>query len=229
MSTWPTLLLVFSTAMIGMAQTPVPFSRTQEANHLPQSGKYTLTLDQEVEYSLFRLAETAELIVDGTVIANLPAFNYNPEIAISIETDSRIAVNSTIKGSVEGGETFFLIGQRGGKVDELEIEVLDSPIVKSGERYIFFLRRDEREIPDTGSKLPRYYPVGTWSGLVRVEADKMRIAETAESALRQSDSSSVDDFKTLIQDTIHHRIPVPEHRRPAEPMFKARDQPPAGR
>lgn len=223
------LLLVFSTATTGIAQTPVPFSHAPGADHLPRDGKYTVDLHHDFERSLFQLAEKAELIVDGIVTANLPAFNYNPEIAMSIQTDSRIAVNSTITGSVENGELYFLLAQHGGKVGELEIEAVNSPIVKSGEQYIFFLRRGERTIPDHGIKLPRYYSVGIWSGLLRVEAGKVRIAETAESALRHEDSRSIDDFKALILDTINNRIPVPEHERPAEIMFKPRKEPSVGR
>ncbi len=215
MSNRALLLLAFCVAMPGMAQTAGPFSRTQGADHLPRSGKYTITMHQELERSLSQLAESAELIVDGIVLANLPAFNYNPKISISIETDSTIAVNSTIKGAIEGGEAVFLLGQHGGRVGELEVEAVNSPIVKSGERYIFFLNRDEREIPDTGSKLPRYYVIGVWSGLVRVETGKVRFAETAESSLRQSENSSVDDFKALILDTLHHRVPIPVDKRPA--------------
>jgi len=223
------VLLVFSAGITAMAQTPVPFSPPPGGDHLPRTGSFTITLHHDFERSLFQLAETAELIVDGTVIANLPAFNYNPEIAMSIETDSRIAVNATIKGSIENGASYFLLAQHGGEVGELEIKALNSPIVKSGERYIFFLRRDQRTIPDNGVKLPRYYSVGIWSGLLRVEADKVRIAETAESSLRQQDSASVEDFKKLILDTLNNRVPIPEHERPAEIMFKPREEPRAER
>jgi hypothetical protein len=217
MTTRSTLFLALWLATAGTAQTPVPFGGTSDlSDRLPRSGQYVVNLHPRFEpNSLSQLVESSELIVEGVVLANLPAFNYNPKIPISIETDSKIAVNSLVKGSVDGEGASFLLVQRGGKVGDLEIHAANTSIVKSGDRYILFLRRDRREIPDTRTSPPRYDAVGIWSGLVRIENDRVLFADTAASSLRQNDNSSVDDFKTLLVDTLHYRVPPRAEDRPA--------------
>jgi hypothetical protein len=210
-------LALLATTVAG-AQTPAPFGRTAEPDRLPRSGKYTVTQHQEVERSLEQLADSAHLIVDGTVLASFPATNVNPEIPLSIHTDSRVAVNSVLKGAVPDGKQLFLLTQEGGKVGDLDIEVANSSLVKSGERYLFFLRRSDRT--DNSVGLTRYFAIGTWSGMLKVEADRMRIAETSEDNLRARNGASVDDFKVLILDVLNNRVPVPEQDRPEAMMFK---------
>lgn len=212
------LLLALCTAIVGAAQTPISQSRTAGSDRSPRTGKYTITLEPSSEvFSLAQLVETADLIVDGTVTLTLPSVNYNPNRRTAIQTDSRISVNALIKGSVPDDKGFVLLAQEGGKLGELEIEAWRCPVVKPGVRYIFFLAPDERKLPTNDTGLSRYYAVGVWSGLVRVESNRVQFAEAADASLRQHDSTSVDDFVSLVLDTLHHRIMPPPSERPIVP------------
>ncbi len=222
------LLVVFCAATIAEAQTLVPAGRATGGpiDRSPLSGTVIVDLHPTTDViSLEQLVEAADLIVDGTVISGVPV-NYDPNRRTAIETHSRIAVNTLIKGSNPSSDKGFLIlAQEGGKIGHLEVVARYCPVVKSGERYIFFLGPDERELPPKEAGLARYYLMGIWAGLARVESNKVRFADHADEALRQSNDTPVEEFVSLLIDTLHHRamddfrvrpIVPPAFRQPAK-------------
>lgn len=144
--------------------------------------------------SLEDMTNKADLIVDGIVATVLPSTSLSPENPYSIESDSVISVRKVLAGTLNSPNRTLTIAQMGGRVGAAEAVVADDPLVKSGEQYIFFLKRDDRTTVANTSGSPRYVVVGIWSGKPKVENGKVKFLDKAGSQLRARNETDVDAF-----------------------------------
>src|SRR5215475_4890221 len=112
--------------------------------------------------TLDHLIAMSTLIVDGPVLSRLPSVRTSKtpdRFPFIMETHSIIRVTEVLKGAVRGSGPTILIAQGGGQLDDWDITMRGDPLLSNGERYIFFLRPDDRLVPNT-SGIPRYGVVG---------------------------------------------------------------------
>lgn len=149
--------------------------------------------------SLEELAEKADLIVDGTVAVVLPSISLSNRNPHSIETDSLVSVRKVIGGALPSTVRMLAVAQIGGKIGDAEAAVEDDPLVKPGERYIFFLKRDDQRAVVNTSGSPRYSVVGVWIGKPKVDNEKVRFAGKASGSLRNRDNTDVEVFIAAVE------------------------------
>jgi hypothetical protein len=153
----------------------------------------------------------SDLIVVGTVVNVLPGFSPNPAHLSAVETDSLIAVDQIAYGTLPSGSTVLLM-QIGGTAGQCTLLVPDDPLVKNGERYIFFLRADDRkQIPNTSGS-PRYFAVGYWSGKAKVVDGKIQFLPSASKDLHKYDDMDASEFIQIVQETISKLRPSGSRR-----------------
>ena len=122
---------------------PPPPGKVVFPQHTPEIG----TLDD--------LIKAATLIVDSTVSLNLPTVDIETKDPGAVETDSLFTINQVIRGTRPAAAGQMLLIQTGGNHGQWEVSVTGDPLVKPGERYIFFLVPDWRgEIPNSAGVLP---------------------------------------------------------------------------
>ena len=151
--------------------------------------------------SLDRLLEMSDLVVVGTVLNSLPAFNRNPDHLNAIETDSQISVAERLWGTIPANGNTILLFQMGGTAGPCTEIVPQDPLVQPNEQYVFFLTADKRKVPNM-SGLPRYQAVGLWSGKAQIVNGKIHFLERASSGLHKYDNTDALAFLATVREWI---------------------------
>jgi hypothetical protein len=165
-----------------------------------QSGPVTVIVTPiDAPTSLEDLTKKADLIVDGTVATVLPSNSLSPMNPYSIETDSLITVRRVLGGTLDSPNRTLAIAQIGGRIGSAESVVQDDPLLKPGDRYIFFLQPDGRTTVANASGSPRYVVLGVWSGKAKIEAGKIQFVERAGPQLRTRNGMDEDSFIAYVE------------------------------
>jgi hypothetical protein len=153
-------------------------------------------LDQQIRWS--------DTIVDGYVTAVLPPINLNPTFAGAVVTDSRVTVNSVLRGKAVAGAEVLLI-ERAGSQGQWNVIDPDNPLVQPGERYIFFLHT----MPDSGA-LPRFRVIGYANGKARIDASgNIRFGPGAKYDMLQYAGVPSSSFVSTLTARIAYLFPPP--------------------
>lgn len=196
------IVLSFNVALI-IAQT-----RAMPNDPRPQSGKVSLEIDfTTTPTTIEDLIRESNLIVDGRVTATLPSIRLNPKNLEMIQTDSLVAVSQVLSGSLPTGVTTIAVSQFGGRIGNLEAVFPDDELMNAGERYIFFLRRDNGASPNTAG-YTRYYPAGGWIGKARVANGTISFPQKAHgSGLTAWNASDIAAFLAAVTQKISISAP----------------------
>jgi hypothetical protein len=165
--------------------------------------------------SIDQLCDAATLIVEADVQATLDSrqnirYRLGTELRptrsrstfMYLETDAILFVRQVLKGPESTRQV--VISQKGGVVGqyrELPIQYdLMRHLIPQAERYILFLSDETlSDLPDVAA-IPRYAPVGSWTGLFQIDADRVRVSPDASDAIReQFDGRSLEDVITRIR------------------------------
>jgi hypothetical protein len=151
---------------------------------------------------LDQLVAMSQLIVVGTVVNVLPPVHPNPAIVTTVETDSLIAVEQVLYGKLPFGVKTILLMQLGGKATPCSYEVPDDPLVQNGERYVFFLREDDRATPPNTTGSPRYFAAGYWSGKAKIVSGKIQFLPRSSADLHSHDNRDLTTFLDMVQSRV---------------------------
>jgi len=222
---------------------------------IPTPGRYTGSGDLAVDVpgTLDTLIRASDLIIDGTADKVLPSVRLGTIDPMSLETHSLISVNKVVRGELPEGQKSVAISEPGGSLDGYEVTVQNHTLVKSGERFILFLKPYRRLKPakdlvgisipmivaglheklqvDENLGMPLYIIVGSWSGKVQVdEKETVRFLPAASTILHSSDGLNVDKFVNTITDLISRMYHKPPQDYPAQvgPPPPGLHLPPAG-
>ena len=188
------LVSIIITAQVREQKSPPP--------HSCPGGFVSPILETIVPTSLEQMILGADLIVVGTVVNTLPAFQRNPPRTDAIETDSVISVTERLAGTLPPGINRIVLFQIGGTVGNCTEIVQDDPLVKLGEEFVLFLWPDDRkQVPNT-SGLPRYGAFGVWSGKVKVVNGSIHFLPRATKGLHDYDNIGASAFIARVKDRI---------------------------
>ena len=200
------------------AQSSPTYSRAQENDRRPRSGKFTANVDPVyVPQSLAQLVRFAPLIVEATVTANVRAFRSVPNAPL-VETHSSVLIDEVVKGELPAGTRSILLAQSGGRVDDVEMVIPGASIVEPGQRYILFLDPDDRKLDADQSGLPRFLPIGVWAGIVKVKLDGVSSVHAPGAASKGLAASigtlTRDQLRAKIADILANKdILTPENKK----------------
>jgi hypothetical protein len=115
-----------------------------------------------------------------------------------LETDAVLLVRRVLKGPESTRQV--VISQKGGVVGQYRELPIQYDLIQQGERYILFLSDETlSDLPDVAA-IPRYAPVGAWTGLFQIDADRVSVSPDASDAIReQFDGRSSQDVITRIR------------------------------
>ncbi len=157
--------------------------------------------------TLDQLVRASELIVVGTVVNVLPPIRVNPDVEISIETHSLVAVDQLLYGTLPPGVRTILLAQQGGEIGACKLEVPADPVVSLREQYVLFLRADDRAKLPNISGSPRYIVVGVWTGKVKIADGKIQFAANATPRFRGYNNISASGFIDTLKQSISRAFP----------------------
>jgi hypothetical protein len=155
--------------------------------------------------TLANLVNAADLILVGRVSDQTAATLINPNERSLIETDSVIAVEQILSGRLptDKSASAVLLSQLGGEVAQCKFVVQGDPIVTIQERYILFLKRDNRQMPANTSGMARYYSVGERSGKVQIINGKIQFASSVGSdGLTEYNNTDANGFIRTLTEVI---------------------------
>ena len=150
----------------------------------PQEGtaKFYRTLPPGyVPSTLKQMCDMSTLIVEGTVRSSLLPRQLSPN---NLETDSIITVTRSLKGSAANAD--ISVSQPGGTIGKLTLSPAQYNIMRPGEKYLLFLKEDDRPNIPQMSGVKRYIVTGAWSGLFLLNDGKMQVIADSPDALRKT-------------------------------------------
>jgi len=185
--------LVFAYAMSAQTTTP---------HETPCTGS-GLEVDGERPSSLQGMVYGSDVILIGTVAQVLPAEYADPtrQPPGVIFTQSIMSVDQVLFGSVGNTGRLALL-QMGGKIPPYNDSVAGEPIVKSGERYVLFLRRVNSKLPINNSGLDRFMSAGIGDGMVKVLDGKVQISCAATPELKKYNNTEFAAFVSTVRNII---------------------------
>lgn len=197
---WLTFLpLAMSPAMAQSQITPGPFG----GEHPPQgTSRLHVTLaPEDVPNSLMQLCDMSSLIVEGTVKSSLLPRQLSPS---NLETDAIISVTRLLKGTTPNPD--IAVSQRGGTLGKFTISPTQFAIMQPGEKYLLFLKDDNRPNIPLVSGAKRYFVTGFWSGLFFLNAGKMQVNADSPDALRKTyEGLSEEQLLSKVTDALNHK------------------------
>lgn len=113
-------------------------------------------------------------------------------------------------GAIPNSSANIVLAQVGGQAGDQSVSALGDPLVSPGERYILFLSPDIRKKLPNLSGMPRYVPVGIWSGKVRVSGGVVAFPTFASPTLRAYNGQGIDAFLQAVRQTISHPYTNPQ-------------------
>jgi hypothetical protein len=132
--------------------------------------------------------------VDGTVRAIFPTRLRQVNDPISAETDSLFAVDRVLKGPPETLRS-LVITQVGGKYGDVEVNVKDRPLLKTGDRHILFLNHDRRTlVPIYPRTDGNFTIIGGFTGNFKVEGNVMKWLGPANGVFSKFQNAGADNF-----------------------------------
>jgi hypothetical protein len=170
-------------------------------NPCPGGTAVVSEIDATVVPSLERLLLVSDLVVEGTVLNPVPAFNPTSSDLSSVETDSMISVTQRLWGNIPSNGSTILLFQLGGKTGGCTEIVPDDPIVQPNERYILFLAVDNRKQVPNPSGVPRYIAPGIWTK-AKITNGKIQFQPRANHGLHKYDGMDVNSFLAIVRDRI---------------------------
>jgi hypothetical protein len=198
-------------AMIGIII--VVISCNAQINYQPvplPPGKYRLsevTLVGVVA-NFDQLIRRSTLIIDGTVSKALGSQRINLDAPTSLETYSSVSVDKVIRGELPKGQTSIAIAEPGGNLLGYEVVITKHPLVKSGDRYILFLKPYERKGFVNNLQLPLYSIIGSWAGKAQVtEKGTIQFLPATALALHSFDGLDVEQFVAKLTERIKYLYP----------------------
>lgn len=153
------------------------------------------------------LVQMSELVIVGTVVNVLPAFSPSVDHLDTVKTESLVAVEQLLYGSLPLGTKTILLSQLGGRTGVCALVVPDDPLVKNGERYVLFLRADNQTEPPNTSGSPRYFAAGVWSGKAKIVNGKMQFLPRAHADLRKYGNTDANAFIETLKGKINVLLP----------------------
>ena len=204
-------------ALVPLAAQDKPGQYTPERRlSVPPAGKIVIPYHPaEFVTSLRDLIRTSKLIVDGTVLNNLPTISSNPDNPFGAQTGSVVAVNEVIFGKAPASGQVLLL-ELGGHLGKWQASVEGDSLVRSGERYILFLApavsggsAASGLLPDPAT-VPRYFAVGAANGKAGVSANgRVQFAPGAVARLHALDSPDPGTFLGKITGCVNELNPQP--------------------
>jgi hypothetical protein len=188
--------LIFSVSAFGQVQA----NRRNANTQVEPQGKVVTTITTLFDpHSLEDLVNKADLVIDGFVDSVALARFRVPNIPGTLETDVTLRINRTIRGVDQSNLGRIVVAEAGGKRGDLEVVTPQNTLMQVGERYVFFLVRDDRSnLPDV-SHYSRYIVAGVWSGKFKVEAEKIHASAESSPGLKVHEGENLNDFVGRIQ------------------------------
>ena len=200
MSIRPILAGLLVGAALGTAQDAA--RRTgANLNPCPFGGISIGEIDGVVVPGLEELLRMSDVVVVGTVLTSMPAFHLDLNTATSVATDSLISVTERLWGTIPANGSTVLLNQMGGKAQPCSVVVQDDPLVQPNERYVLFLRADDRKQMPDPSGLSRYIVPGIWTK-AKVVNGKIQFQARAIWRLHQYDGMDLDKFLAIVRERI---------------------------
>jgi hypothetical protein len=208
------------------------FSCMAQQNNQPiplAPGRYVIdTSSMEVIPSMKELIRRSKLIIDGTVEKVLPSERLNQDQPGSLNTHSIITVNQVIRGELPNDQKSVTVIEPGGNLEGYEIINKRHPLVKSGERYFFFLKPNNRPGFVNDLQKPIYIVVGDVGKASVSEKGTIKFPPLAASDLRSFNDSDVAKFVTSLTELINYLYPkLPTNAVPT-PITPGMRLPPVG-
>jgi hypothetical protein len=186
-----------SPAMAQSHMTPGPFG----GEHPPQgtSRLHVTPAPDDVVDTLKQLCDRSSLIIEGTVKSSLLPRQLSPS---NLETDAIISVTRLLKGAASNLD--ISVSQRGGTLGNFTISPTQYAIMQPGEKYLLFLKEDNRPNIPLLSGAKRYFVTGFWSGLFFLNAGKMQVNADNPDALRKTyEGLSEEQLLSKVADAIN--------------------------
>jgi hypothetical protein len=190
-------------AMISLIIIAIGCNAQQIFQPLPKPpGKYEAFASlREHPSSLDQFIRMSDLVIDGKITEVPPAVHLDPKDPTTIETHSHVSINDIIMGDLPKGQQSLDISEAGGKSsDGYEVVYRNYPQVKSGERYILFLKKYPVKEGNMNNKF-LYYIVG-WTGKFLVDDTEIIKSHPSSPMLRSSDALYVEKFIAAIKKQI---------------------------
>ena len=183
--------LVFTNAL--SAQTAIPRDT---------SCTGSVIVEYERDPNLNVMVRRSDVILIGAVVEVVPPVNVDPSPRhLQIETESVVSVEQLLSGSV-GNAAKIVLAQIGGNIPPYNQSVAGDPIVKEGERYVLFLRLDNRKLPTQKPGLARFISVGVGDGMVKIVDGKVQISCAATPELKKYHNSDFAAFVSTVRDMV---------------------------
>jgi hypothetical protein len=146
--------------------------------------------------SLKDLCDLSAVIVEGVVATIFPSRQLGPSQS-SLETDALVNVTKVLKGPV-GAHQQLVVSQLGGAKGNFSSTPTQYSLVRAGEKYILFLREDDRpNLPIQAQTTTRYIVTGIWAGLFFFENNRMQVrARVPESFRAQYEGLTLEQIET---------------------------------
>jgi hypothetical protein len=146
--------------------------------------------------SLKDLCDLSAVIVEGVVTTSFPSRQLGPSQS-SLETDALVGVTKVLKGPV-GANQQLVVSQLGGAKGNFSSTPTQYSLVRPGEKYILFLREDDRSnLPIQAQTTTRYIVTGIWAGLFLFENNRMQVRARSPDFLRaQYEGLTLEQIET---------------------------------
>jgi hypothetical protein len=198
---------------------PIPFA----------PGRYVIDASSmETIPSMKELIRRSKLIIDGTVEKVLPAERLNQDQPISLNTRSIITINRVIRGELPNGQKSVTVIEPGGKLEGYEIVNKSHPVAKSGERYFFFLKPNDRPGFVKDPKNPLYVVVGDVGRVNVSEKGTIKFLPNATPELRSFNDGDAVKLATTLDELIKYLYPERPPNVPPTPIAPGTPLPPLG-
>ena len=127
---------------------------------------------------LSALARGADRIVVATVTQVTPTFQRNEFGDDLIVSNTRLRIETGLKGAGKAGEQDLVLELEGGTIGDVTLEVSDLPSLTRGERAVVFLRQNSRGA---------FVPHGRGQGILKLEStDRVRGSQLTLSDVRNA-------------------------------------------
>jgi len=172
----------------------------------PQKGTARLYVNPaESPGTLRDLCKLSDLVILGIVTSVLPGRQPSPR---TIETDAVITVVQTLKGAAPNTE--IAISQSGGTIGEVSLKPVQYALVQPGERYVLFLKEDNRPQLPAVAGLKRYRVTGESAGLFYLNGGALQLNAPEPNGTFQKNYAGASEGTVinLVTDAIANR-PAP--------------------
>jgi hypothetical protein len=154
------------------------------------------------EPPLERLCDSSDLVIDGLVTTGFPS--RSPSRG-NLQTDFLISVTQVLKGPATLRQV--IVSQMGGSVGDFHLVTDRYALMQPGERYILFLKNDNRPSTPQRPGIPPYYVTRAWAGLGRVVDGKIQLGTTAPGELSAYEGVAAESLQSEIATVVSRPVP----------------------